>query len=63
MNMASAVGGSLAPILTGYLLARPGGWELNFWISSVVYLLGLCCWLAIDPVTPLARAKPEGELA
>jgi MFS family permease len=63
MNMASAVGGSLAPILTGYLLARPGGWELNFWISSAVYLLGLCCWLAIDPVTPLARAKPVGEIA
>jgi len=57
MNMASAVGGSLAPILTGYLIARPGGWEMNFWISSAVYLLGLCCWLGIDPVTPLTRSE------
>jgi len=66
MNMASAVGGSLAPILTGYLLARPGGWEMNFWISSGVYLLGLCCWLFMDPVTPVStpsEVKPEGESA
>jgi MFS family permease len=66
MNMASAVGGSLAPVLTGYLLARPDGWALHFWISGAVYLVGLCCWLFLDPVTPLgatADAKPEGEPA
>jgi len=66
MNMASAVGGSLAPILTGYLLSTEGGWKLNFWISAGVYLLGLCCWLFLDPVTPLetsSEAKPEGEPA
>jgi MFS family permease len=57
MNMASAVGGSLAPYLTGRLLGRPGGWELNFWISSMVYLVGLCCWLLLDPVTPLSRTE------
>jgi ACS family glucarate transporter-like MFS transporter len=62
MNMASAVGGSAAPILTGYLLKRPDGWELNFWISGIVYLLGLSCWLFLDPVTPLSD-KPEGEPA
>jgi MFS family permease len=71
MNMASAVGGSLAPYLTGRLLAGAGGWELNFWISAGVYLVGLCCWLFLDPVTPLqsaevapaADAKPVGEPA
>jgi ACS family glucarate transporter-like MFS transporter len=66
MNMASAVGGSAAPILTGRLLGIHGGWELNFWVSAVVYLLGLCCWLFIDPVTPLGKdadPKPEGGLA
>jgi MFS family permease len=61
MNMASAVGGSLAPILTGRLLATPGGWKMNFWISAAVYLLGLCCWLFLDPVTPLGRPEPEPE--
>jgi MFS transporter, ACS family, glucarate transporter len=61
MNMASAVGGSLAPILTGHLLKAANGWEMNFWISGAVYLLGLCCWLFIDPVTPLE--KPQGEAA
>jgi MFS family permease len=66
MNMASAVGGSLAPLLTGKLLKFQGGWELNFWISAAVYLIGLCCWLGIDPVTPLVKstdANPEGEPA
>jgi MFS family permease len=66
MNMASAVGGFFAPILTGKLLMTQGGWELNFWISAAVYLAGLCCWVFLDPVTPLARpedSKPAGELA
>ena len=62
MNMASAVGGSLAPILTGRLIAGPGGWEMNFWISAGVYLLGIFCWLGLDPVTPL-KARTEGEPA
>jgi len=59
MNMASAVGGSLAPILTGRLIAGPGGWEMNFWISAAVYLVGLCCWLFLDPVTPLPTVEVE----
>jgi ACS family glucarate transporter-like MFS transporter len=63
MNMASAVGGSCAPILTGRLLAIHGGWEMNFWISSAVYLLGLCCWLGLDPVTPLVKPEPQGGSA
>jgi MFS family permease len=66
MNMASAVGGGIAPVLTGYLLARPNGWALHFWISGAVYVVGLCCWLFLDPVTPLpstAEAEPEGEPA
>src|SRR5207237_9016236 len=31
MNMASAVGGSLAPLLTGRLIKIQGGWQMNFW--------------------------------
>jgi MFS family permease len=66
MNMASAVGGSLAPILTGRLLSGPRGWEISFWTYAAIYLVGLCCWLALDPVTPLVRSeesKPVGEPA
>jgi sugar phosphate permease len=61
MNMASAVGGSAAPILTGRLLAGPHGWEISFWTYAAIYLVGLCCWLILDPVTPLE--KPQGEAA
>jgi MFS family permease len=59
MNMASAVGGSLAPILTGRLLAAPRGWEISFWTYAGFYLVGLCCWLFLDPVTPLPEVKGE----
>ena len=62
MNMASAVGGSLAPVLTGKLLAVRGGWEINFWISAAVYLLGFVCWLFLDPVTPLPETKGEENI-
>jgi MFS family permease len=59
MNMASAVGGSLAPILTGRLLDAPRGWEISFWTYAGFYLVGLCCWLFLDPVTPLPEVKGE----
>ncbi|RPH49771.1 MAG: MFS transporter, partial [Planctomycetota bacterium] len=59
MNMASAVGGSVAPILTGRLLGTSGGWEMNFWISAAVYLVGIFCWLGLDPVTPLEKRRGD----
>lgn len=59
MNMASAVGGSCAPLLTGRLLKIPGGWEISFWTYAAFYLVGLCCWLFLDPVTPLPETKGE----
>jgi ACS family glucarate transporter-like MFS transporter len=54
MNMMSAVGGSCAAVVTGAIIDRTGGnWAPIFYISSVLYILGLCAWLFLDPVTPL----------
>jgi len=54
MNMLGQFGGSVAPTVTGLLLAWTGnGWNIAFWASAVIYAAGAVCWLFIDPVTPL----------
>ena len=53
MNMMGNLGGFIAPIATGYILQVTGSWNLVFYISSAVYLLGALSWLLLDPVTPL----------
>jgi MFS family permease len=55
MNMASAIGGSCASILAGAIRDATGRWDLTFYVSAVVYLLGIFCWLGLDPVAPLVR--------
>lgn len=54
MNMLGHFGGSVAPTVTGLLLAWTGnGWNIAFWVSALIYAAGAVCWLFIDPVTPL----------
>jgi hypothetical protein len=54
MNMLGQFGGSVAPTVTGLLLAWTGnGWNIAFWASAVIYAAGAVCWLFIDPVTAL----------
>jgi MFS transporter, ACS family, glucarate transporter len=55
MNMMGNLGGFLAPIATGYILDLTGRWDLVFYVSSAVYLLGALSWILVDPVTPLDR--------
>jgi MFS family permease len=56
MNMSGNIGGSLCPIIIGYLLKHTNhNWTLTFYISAAVYLLGGVCWLFLDPVTPIER--------
>jgi MFS transporter, ACS family, glucarate transporter len=57
MNMASAIGGGCFAIVAGILRDWTGGWDGTFYISGVVYLLGIVCWLGLDPVTPLSESK------
>ena len=54
MNMLGHFGGSVAPTVTGLLLAWTGnGWNIAFWASALIYAAGALCWLFIDPLTPL----------
>ena len=43
----------LIPIVIGYIIQYTGNWNLTFYVTAVVYLLGAVCWLLTDPVTPL----------
>jgi MFS transporter, ACS family, glucarate transporter len=54
MNMLGHLGGSVAPSVTGLLVARGvEGWNTAFWVSSAIYGAGVVCWMLIDPVTEL----------
>ncbi len=55
MNMMGNLGGFIAPVATGYILDLTGRWDLVFYSSSLVYLVGAVSWLLLDPETPLDR--------
>jgi ACS family glucarate transporter-like MFS transporter len=66
MNTMGAVAAGFAPIVTGVILQKTGNdWSLTFAVSAVLYVLGFCCWLFLDPTTPLDgdAAVPEGGIA
>jgi len=49
--------GGLGPLVVGYILqATNQNWAVTFYISAAIYLLGIFCWMFLDPVTPLDEA-------
>ncbi len=56
MNMVGNIGGAMAPIAIGYMLAwSHGDWNLTFYVSAAVYAMGILFWAFLDPVTPIER--------
>lgn len=54
MNTLGQVGASVAPALTGFLLAMSGNaWNVAFYCSAAIYAAGALCWVFIEPTTPL----------
>jgi dipeptide/tripeptide permease len=54
MNMVGNIGGAMAPIAIGYMLAwSHANWNLTFYISAAVYAMGILFWAFLDPVTPI----------
>jgi ACS family glucarate transporter-like MFS transporter len=54
MNMLGNVGGALGPLVNGDILTwTHGNWNRLFYIAAAMYLLGIVCWMFLDPVTPL----------
>jgi MFS family permease len=54
MNMWGNIGGALCPTVIGFILLWTNrNWNLTFYISAAIYLMGILCWKFLDPVTPL----------
>jgi MFS family permease len=54
MNMWGNIGGALCPLVIGVILKlTDNNWNLTFYVSAAIYLLGIVCWKFLDPVTPL----------
>ncbi len=54
MNMMGNLAGGVGPLAVGYILQSTNNdWAITFYISAAVYLLGVFCWMFIDPVTPI----------
>ena len=47
----------------GFLRKESGGdWNLTFYVTAGVYVLGACCWWFLDPVTPLEeQGRPRSR--
>jgi ACS family glucarate transporter-like MFS transporter len=54
MNMMGNFGGAVSPTVIGYILRwTHGNWDITFYVSAAVYVLGILFWRFLDPVTPL----------
>jgi MFS family permease len=54
MNMMGNFGGAVSPIATGYILEwTRNNWNIAFYVSAAVYVMGIVAWRFLDPVTPL----------
>jgi MFS family permease len=54
MNMTGNIAGAIAPQMIGFILFwTHNNWNLTFYLSAAIYLLGIVCWMFLDPITPL----------
>jgi MFS family permease len=62
VNSWGNLGGALGPLVTAYILHwSHGNWNLPLYMSAAIYLMGVFCWLALDPVTPLDAGRAVGS--
>jgi MFS family permease len=54
MNMMGNMAGAIAPQVIGFILYwTHNNWNLTFYVSAAIYLMGAVCWKFLDPATPL----------
>jgi len=64
MNMMGNLGGAVGPYMIGFILTRMhNNWNVTYYISSAVFLIGAICWLFIDPVTPMDEPEAAPRIA
>ena len=53
MNMMGNMAGGIAPMVAARLLkATNNNWVVPIHVMAAIYLVGVVCWLLLDPVTP-----------
>jgi ACS family glucarate transporter-like MFS transporter len=57
MNMMGNFGGVVSPVVLGYVVGSTGNWNVTFYLTAGLYVLGAICWWAVDPVTPLEEQR------
>lgn len=58
MNMMGNLGGFVSPLVIGYIIHETNNWNLTFYVTAAVYIVGAVFWLFADPVTPLEQQVP-----
>ena len=44
------------PVATGYILTwGDGNWDMTFYVSAAIYLMGIVCWTFLDSGATLAN--------
>src|SRR5689334_20475310 len=49
MNMVGNLGGTIAPVVTGYAVEKLGSWSIPFYATAGMLFLGVVMWMLIDP--------------
>jgi MFS family permease len=59
MNMWGNFAGFVAPVATGYFLTwGHQNWDLTFYVSAGIYLMGIVCWAFLDSSDTLEKVAP-----
>jgi predicted MFS family arabinose efflux permease len=63
MNTGFGVAGMMSPVMFGLLIQRTGRFELPFFISAGLLLVGVVCSLGIDPNARVEEVQPVDSRA
>jgi MFS transporter, ACS family, glucarate transporter len=64
MNSLGQVGASVAPAVIGYVLTiSRNNWTLTFYLSAIIYALGIVFWVVLDPIKPLDRHPAQPAIS
>ena len=61
MNTSGQFGSLLCPLIVAYSVKRIKSWDLPLYLMGGLFLLGVVCWVLIDPRRPIFGTEGEGS--
>jgi ACS family glucarate transporter-like MFS transporter len=58
MNMVGNLGGTIAPVVVGYVLDKWGSWTIPFYVTAILLGVSVVMWLLIDPYRSVIGDAP-----